>query len=253
MLSRASADSEQLRSRVGRHRNWYHRIELGQGVVTPGTHDSQTALQVLDGLGLPVVCAGLRVLDIGCRDGFFAFELERRGARVVGLDYADPTVTGFAIAAEALESRVEYRVENVYDLDPRRHGLFEIVLFLGVLYHVRNPMLALDRVRGVTRPGGLVFVETQIASDAVAPGGAVPARRYFPRDSLRGDETNKWAPNLPGLTGMLEDCQLLVEEVAATEDRATVRARSFANRRLEYYRKLDAGTRIWGQGGRPAD
>src|SRR5439155_217657 len=78
------------------------------------------------------------------------------------------------------ESRVECRVENVYDIVRRRHGLFEIVLFLGVLYHVRNPMLALDRVRGVTRPGGLVFVETQIASEAVAPGGEVPAWRYFP-------------------------------------------------------------------------
>jgi hypothetical protein len=81
----------------------------------------------------------------------------------------------------------------------------------------------------------------------------MPAWRYFPRDSLRGDETNKWAPNVPGLRAMLEDCQLLPEEVAATEDRATVRARSFANRRLEYYRKLDAGARIWGQGGRPVD
>jgi hypothetical protein len=87
----------------------------------------------------------------------------------------------------------------------------------------------------------------------VAPGGEAPAWRYFPRDSLRGDETNKWAPNVAGLRAVLEDCQLRVEEVATTPQRATVRARSFANKRLEYYRKLDAGARIWGQGGRPVD
>src|SRR2546428_731437 len=136
---------------------------------------------------------------------------------------------------------------------PNWYHRIELVLFLGVLYHLRNPMLALDRVRGVTRPGGLVFVETQISSNGTGSTAEPPLWRYFPRDSLHGDETNKWAPNVPGLRAMLEDCQLLVEEVAATPDRATVRARSFANRRLEYYRKLDAGARIWGQGGRPVD
>lgn len=249
----AAANLENLRARVAGHPNWYHRIELGPGWVTPGQHDSRNALLALDQLGLPPVCTGLRVLDIGCRDGFFAFALEGRGARVVGLDYAGPEVTGFSIAAEALGSRVEYRVENVYDLDPDRHGLFEIVLFLGVLYHLRNPMLAVDRVRGVTRPGGLVFVETQIAPEAAAPGAEVPAWRYFPRGSLHGDETNKWAPNVAGLRALLEDCQLLVEEVTVMGDRALVRARGVTDRRLEYYRKLDAGARIWGQGGRPRD
>jgi tRNA (mo5U34)-methyltransferase len=244
---------ETVRDRVARHRNWYHRIELEPGLVTPGVHDSPTVLATLDRLGLPRVCTGLRVLDIGCRDGFFAFELERRGAHVTGVDYAAPTVTGFSIAAEALGSRVEYRVENVYDLDPKRHGLFDIVLFLGVLYHLRNPMLALDSVRGVTRPGGLVFVDTRIWSEADAPASPLPLWRYFPRDSLDGDATNKWAPNVPGLRAMLEDCQLLAEEVTAVDDRGWVRARSFSNRGLEYFRQLDAGARMWGAGGRPRD
>ena len=244
---------ETLRARIARHPKWYHRIELSPGLVTPGAQDSQRALSTLDRLGLPRVCTGLRALDVGCRDGFFAFELERRGARVVGLDYADPTATGFSIAAEALNSRVEYRVENVYDLDPGRHGLFDLVLFLGVLYHLRNPMLALDRVRGVTRPGGLVFVETQISRETGTAEAELPVWRYFPRDALHGDQTNKWVPNLSGLRAVLEDCQLLVEEVEATHDRAALRARGFANKRLEYYRKLDAGAGIWGRGSRPAD
>src|SRR5688572_29489501 len=116
-------DLKTLRDRVASHPVWYHRIELAPGLVTPGVSDPQVGLRTLDAMGLPRDCAGMRVLDIGCRDGFFSFEMERRKARVVGLDYADPTVTGFSIAAEALGSHVEYRVENVYDLSPERHGL----------------------------------------------------------------------------------------------------------------------------------
>jgi tRNA (mo5U34)-methyltransferase len=243
---------EGVSARVAGHPLWYHRIELAPGVVTPGSHDSPAALRVLDGLGLPPDCTGLRVLDIGCRDGFFAFEMERRGARVVALDYMDSTTTGFGIAAEVLGSRVEYRVENVYDLEPRRHGLFEVVLFLGVLYHLRNPMLALDRVRAVTRPGGLAFIETHLSADPAVAGAGQPVWQYFPRDSCLGDATNKWAPNLPGLRAVLEECQLQVEDVAVTGERAAVVARSVADRRLEYFRRLDAGTRIRGAGGRTA-
>jgi tRNA (mo5U34)-methyltransferase len=249
----AAADLDTLRARVAGHANWYHRIKLAPGLVTPGVHDSQSALRMLDGLGLPPDCGGLRVLDVGCRDGFFAFELERRGATVVGLDYADPKVTGFSIAAEILGSQVEYLVDNVYDLSPERHGLFDLVLFLGVLYHVRNPILALDCLRSVTKPGALVFVETQICSEAAVGSLELPLWQFFPRDSLYGDATNKWAPNLAGLTSALEECQFEILEVVRGGDRAAVRARGITDNRLEYFRRVDAGTRMWGQGGRPVD
>jgi tRNA (mo5U34)-methyltransferase len=246
-------DVETVRARVAGHRNWYHRIELRPGLVTPGTHDSQKALSALDGVGLPASCTGLRVLDIGCRDGFFAFEMERRGANVLAVDYAEPTLTGFSIAAEALGSRVDYRVLNVYDLDPERDGLFDLVLFLGVLYHMRNPVLALDRVRRVAAPGGLAFVETQICAEPGIADRDQPLWQFFPRDSLRGDATNKWAPNVAGLRAALEECQLQVLEVAAENDRAVVRTRAVWDKHLDYYRRLDSGTRIWGRGGRPRD
>jgi tRNA (mo5U34)-methyltransferase len=246
-------DVETVRARVARHPAWYHRIELLPGVVTPGAHDSQAALGILDRLGLPAVCTGLRALDIGCRDGFFAFELERRGATVLAVDYAEPTVTGFSIAAEALGSRVEYRVGNVYDLSAERDGLFELVLFLGVLYHLRNPLLALDRVRSMTAPGAMVLVETQVCMEPGVADADLALWQFFPRDSFRGDATNKWAPNLKGLTGVLEECQFEVLEVATENDRAAVRARPVYDKRLDYYRRLDSGTRIWGRGGRPRD
>ena len=89
----------------------------------------------------------MRVLDIGARDGFFSFELERRGADVVAIDYIDPgrdRLPGRARAARARRSTTV--VDNVYRLSRERHGEFDIVLFLGVLYHLRDPLLALDRL-----------------------------------------------------------------------------------------------------------
>jgi tRNA (mo5U34)-methyltransferase len=246
-------DVETVRARVAGHPNWYHRIELMPGLVTPGAHDSNKALSALDRIGLPASCTGLRVLDIGCRDGYFAFELERRGANVTAIDHAEPTLTGFSIAADALGSRVDYRVLNVYDLDPERDGLFELVLFLGVLYHVRNPLLALDRVRRVAAPGALVFVETQICTEPGLADRQEPFWQFFPRGSLRGDPTNKWAPNVAGLRAALEECQLEVLEVAAENDRAAARARAVYDKHLDYYRRLDSGTQVRRRGGRPGD
>lgn len=221
--------------------------------MTPGVHESPAGLRQLDAIGLPRDCSGLRALDIGCKDGFYAFELERRGARVVGLDYAEPTVTGFSIAAEVLGSGVEHVVANVYDLSPERHGLFDLVLFLGVLYHLRNPMLALDRIRRVARPGALVFVETAVSVDPAVADLEMPVWQFFPRDSLHRDATSKWAPNLAGLKSVLEECQFEVLEVVRAGERAVVRARSIADSSLEHHRRLDASAGMWGRGRLPAD
>ena len=150
-------DPATIHSLIARRNHWYHRIELAPGIVTPGSSDSPSGLKVLDSLGLPADCTGLRILDIGCRDGYYAFEMEKRGAEVVGIDHVAPTRTGFHIASTILDSRVTYLVENVYDLSPHKHGHFDVVLFLGVLYHLRNPMLALDQVRSVLKLDGLAF------------------------------------------------------------------------------------------------
>jgi tRNA (mo5U34)-methyltransferase len=249
MSAQGSADPEAVRALVASHPNWYHQIELAPGLVTPGAHGSLAALEVLDRMGLPADARGLRVLDIGCRDGFFAFELERRGALVQGLDYAAPDVTGFAIASRVLGSRVGYAVANVYDLDPARFGTFDLVLFLGVLYHLRNPMLALDRVRSVLRPGGLIFVETQVTTAPELLGSDLPVWQFFPRGELHGDPTNMWAPNVPGLVRALEECQIQVHQVVhagPAGDRAWARGQAVSESALEYYRKLDSAAGMVG-------
>ncbi|HUV39451.1 MAG TPA: class I SAM-dependent methyltransferase, partial [Planctomycetota bacterium] len=180
-------DRDTIRKMVDGHPLWYHRIELSPGIVTPGVHLSPEVLADLDGLGLPADASGLRVLDIGCRDGFFAFEMERRGAEVIGVDYAEPEITGFGVASRVLGSRVKYLVENVYNLSPEVHGVFDVVLFLDVIYHLRNPLLAMDRVRGVTRTSGQLFIRSQTATDPAVCAMSVPLWQFFPRDALSGD------------------------------------------------------------------
>ena len=81
-------------------------------------------------------------------------------AHVTALDYASPEYSGFSIAHSVLGSAVEHHTCNVYDITVDRFGQFDLVLFLGVLYHLRNPMMALDQIRTVVADGGEIFVET---------------------------------------------------------------------------------------------
>lgn len=192
---------QDLKSRVDAIR-WYHTIDLGDGVVTPGVDDTPRRLARVR---LPASLAGLTVLDIGAWDGFFSFECERRGAaRVVAADHYSwhgsgwGTKAGFNLAREALGSRVEDIDIDVMDLSRERVGTFDLVLFLGVLYHLRHPFLALERVAEVTRDR--LILETVV--DMV--GFERPAMAFYPRRELNNDPTNWWGPNIPAVRGMLE-------------------------------------------------
>lgn len=146
--------------------SWRHRIRIG-GVTTPGTEDSDAELARL---GLPADLSGRRVLDIGCSDGFYSFEAERRGAAdVVAIDDESSLlaggVNGFGIARRLLRSDVDYVVRDVEDLNPITDGTYDLVLFVNVLYHLRNPMRALDSIASVTRPGGQMILKTYFQTD----------------------------------------------------------------------------------------
>ncbi|HSL23697.1 MAG TPA: DUF1698 domain-containing protein [Vicinamibacterales bacterium] len=183
---------------------WYHTIDLGQGVVTRGTDNTAFRLARID---LPSTLAGRTVLDIGAWDGYFSFEAERRGAaRVVAADYyawhglgwgTGKGKAGFELARTALGSRVEDADIDVMDLSPERVGTFDVVLFLGVLYHLRHPLLALERVASVARD--LLILETVV--DMVGFGR--PAMAFYPDRELNNDPTNWWGPNVPAVEGML--------------------------------------------------
>lgn len=193
-------DREVLRAAVEAHR-WYHTIDLGGGVVTRGVDDTPVRLARL---ALPRSLAGRTVLDVGAWDGFFSFEAERRGAaRVVATDYYSwhgpgwGKKQGFQLARRVLGSRVEDVDVDVMDLSPERVGTFDVVLFLGVLYHLPHPLLALERVASVTRE--LLVLETVV--DLV--GLRRPAMAFYPGRELNADPTNWWGPNVPAVHAML--------------------------------------------------
>ncbi|MGD8331828.1 MAG: DUF1698 domain-containing protein, partial [Acidobacteriota bacterium] len=146
-------DSTTLRERADSLR-WFHTIDLGSGVVTDGVIDCDLRLA---NLRLPPL-AGKTVLDVGAWDGFFSFAAEGAGAaRVLATDSYSWSGEGwgskeaFELARSALGSSVEDLDIDVMELSPERVGTFDVVLFLGVLYHLRYPLLALERVASVTR------------------------------------------------------------------------------------------------------
>jgi len=206
---------QRAREAIAKQSKWHHRIEVAPGVWTPGLQDTQT---VLSQIGMPDDLSGMRVLDIGARDGFFSFEAERRGAsEVVALDNESPENTGFAIAAELLGSKATYVVENVYSLAPQRYGRFDLVLFLGVIYHLRHPLLALDRIHDVCSPEALLVLETHMIDEGLVDNDgdwrrlgdlhpelvSLPIVQYYPADMLGSDPTSQWAPNRVALEGWL--------------------------------------------------
>lgn len=186
---------------------WYHRIDLGGGFVTPGENDTQSTLARLR---LPTRFDGLSVLDIGAWDGFFSFEAERRGAaRVVAVDPAcwrEPawgergwgTKQGFDLARSALGSAVEDRDVDLLDISPASVGMFDVVLFLGVFYHLPDPLAYLEAAASVCR--GLLIIETH----ADLLNLRRPAMAFYPADEIDGDPSNWWGPNSAALVGLLE-------------------------------------------------
>jgi tRNA (mo5U34)-methyltransferase len=247
-------DPETIRKRIAEHGRWWHEIELAPGIVTPGDDSNRMKLPILDGLGLPQDLRGLRALDIGCSDGYFTFALEARGAEVVAIDFVPETYTGFATAREILGSNADYRMDNVYNLDPKTYGTFDIVLFLGVLYHLRKPLEALDRIRSVMRDGARLFVGTMMIDEYVQlPDGSVttvaplnpllaqvPLWQAYPGDSLNGDFTNCFAPNRRALEVALTEAQFRVDVVQVVSMGGYAAATAIVDERAAKYRKLDA-------------
>jgi tRNA (mo5U34)-methyltransferase len=180
--------------------NWFHRIDLGNGIVTPGRDNSPEKLRALD---LPRL-TGKTVLDIGAWDGFFSFAAERAGAsRVLAVDAPawrdEPwgTKAGFELAREVLGSAVEDHYSELEDLTPESVGTFDVALLLGVLYHVKDPLGLIERVASLTTE--LLVLETLIDMTWISR----PAVALYPTTEMAGDDSNWWGPNPAAVIGML--------------------------------------------------
>jgi tRNA (mo5U34)-methyltransferase len=192
---------EQLRAAVA-NRPWFHTIDLGDAVVTPGLDDSPFKLRTI---GMPADLTGKRVLDIGAWDGFFSFEAERRGGMVTAVDHYAWSGAGildkggFDLAKRALGSNLAERTLRVEDLPSAGMGQFDVVLFLGVLYHATDPLGYLKILRSLTR--GVAIIETVVDMLDVTR----PALAYYPGATLNGDMTNFFGPNEAAVQGMCQD------------------------------------------------
>lgn len=209
---------DQLARRIEALGPWFHNLELG-GVATAPEHflgDYPRAKWERFRHALPADLGGKRVLDIGCNAGFYAIEMKRRGAdRVLGID-SDPRYLEQArFAAEVLGVDIELRCLSVYDVAELGER-FDVVLFLGVLYHLRYPLYALDLLREHVVGDLLVFQSMLRGERACAPIAgdygfdetAVFERPGFPKlffveRSYAGDPTNWWIPNRAGAEAML--------------------------------------------------
>jgi tRNA (mo5U34)-methyltransferase len=194
---------------------WYHTIDLPPGVTTPGAVD----LRGVAARMLPADLSGMRALDVGTFDGFWAFEMERRGAEVVALDVERVEAAewppasrsemerrarewgvdlgrGFKLAAELLESRARRVVCNVYDLDAEAiDGPVDFAFSGAILLHLRDPVKALERVRSVLRPRGELRLMEPLSLALTVRAPRRPSAVFRAADSGFG----WWLPNLATL------------------------------------------------------
>lgn len=186
-------DTDSLRRKLDEI-TWYHTQELAPGLVTSGMFDLRP---YVDRYGIPADLSGKRVLDVGTFEGFWAFELERRGAEVVALDVDSlqdldwpprlrpegeegPRGEGFRLAHEAFGSSVERVTSTVYEATPEKlGGSFDLVFCGSVLIHVRDPMLALERFANLCR-GDLILADERSRRLAMLPFGAAEFRGETP-------------------------------------------------------------------------
>jgi tRNA (mo5U34)-methyltransferase len=182
-------------------RGWWHSFELPDGTRIEGVNSVEGQRQRLAQFPIPDDLHGKRILDIGAWDGWFSFEMERRGAEVMAVDVWDNP--RFREMHELLGSKVDYRIMDVYDLSPARVGRFDFVLFLAVLYHLKHPLLALERVCSVTSE--MAAVDSFVLREEHRPGEGVETRpviEFYESDEFGGQTDNWVGPSLPALMGL---------------------------------------------------
>ena len=190
------AGVEDKKSKVAQAGFWCHTFDFGDGVVTPGVIPPK--VQQIICSAIPDRLDGKEVLDIGAFDGYYAFECERRGAKVTAIDSLMHNTGNhaFETAKELLGSKVEFIEMDLFDL-PKLDRKFDVVLCLGVLYHIKNPLAALEIM--ASKVTELAIVE----SHCIKTKQKEPLMRFYPGDELCGDPSNWWGPNPQCIIDML--------------------------------------------------
>jgi tRNA (mo5U34)-methyltransferase len=216
-----------LEARIRALGPWFHNMTIG-GVQTAPDHflgDYPSLKWRQFAHAIPADLTGRTVLDIGCNAGFYSLEMKRRGAaRVVGIDWDTAYLSQARFAAEASGADIEFRQMSVYDVGALEQR-FDIVLFMGVLYHLRHPLLALDLLHEHVVGDLLVFQSmlrgsadvTEVAPDypfseqGIFDDPAFP-RMYFIERKYSGDPTNWWVPNRSAMEAMLRSAGFVITD-----------------------------------------
>ena len=221
------ASSGELLRKIEELGPWFHNIHLRDGIQTAPTHyfgDFPKFKWDQISNCIPQDLEGMTALDIGCNAGFYSFELAKRGANVLGIDL-DPHYlkqAKWASKVLGLDDKIKFKQMQVYDLAQLKR-CFDVVLFMGVFYHLRYPALALDIIcqkakqmlvfQTYTMPGDEVYNEPDLnfknREKMAEKGWPVMA---FIEGKLAGDPTNWWAPNHSCIIAMLRTCGLKVTE-----------------------------------------
>lgn len=217
-MPRQAFTREEVEAKVAALGPWFHNLDL-QGVKTAPQHflgDYPMVKWQRFCAAVPEDLRGKSVIDIGCNAGFYAIEMKRRGAdRVLAIDSDEDYLAQARFAAKVSDSDVEFRRLSVYDAESIGER-FDIVLFMGVLYHLRHPLLALDLIHAHLSRDLLVFQSMLRGSGIVAPiaddydfaerrpfDRAGYPKMHFVEHRYAGDPTNWWIPNRACAEAML--------------------------------------------------
>jgi tRNA (mo5U34)-methyltransferase len=223
---------DEIRRRAEALGPWFHNIELDGVWTAPdhflGNYPAVKWQRFAD--AIPKDLAGKSVLDIGCNGGFYSIEMKKRGAsRVLGIDFDDTYLAQARFAAQHTGHDIEFRKLSVYDVG-RLGERFDIVLFMGVLYHLRHPLLALDLIHEHVTGDMLVFQSMQRGSQQVLPVAenytfwqtehfdepGYP-KMHFIEHRYADDPTNWWAPNTACVEAMLRSAGFAIVQHPETE------------------------------------
>jgi tRNA (mo5U34)-methyltransferase len=213
--------SDVITQRIADLAPWFHQIDLGNGLTTkshsiwgePVDHPSSTWEFVKQ--AVPPDLSGQSVLDVGCNAGFYSIQAKRRGAeRVLGVDAGNREIRQALVVRDVLGLDIEYRRMSVYELSPQAVGTFDVTMALGLLYHCKHLLLAVERLFVVTR--GLLIVESEVLPDDEALavrarelGGltsSLHALAYVANNSAAQESAHNWfVPSVSGLLAILED------------------------------------------------
>ncbi len=175
----------------------YHSLELNDGTVLPGVNGLEVLRARIGSFPIPEDLRGRRVLDVGAASGWFSFEMERRGAEVVAVDCVE--YGELRAVAELRGSRIDYRLLDVDELDPAGVGTFDYILFFGVLYHLRHPLLGLEKICALARDW--VFIESFVA-DGLGERSDACTLEFYETDELGGQIDNWFGPTIKCLMAM---------------------------------------------------